>query len=91
LDELGHLFAHSATGIQSAFRSDSMGLQPKASGRVSSDQVLTLEAVEQELGLGRHAMREARRKGLKVRRIGRRGYVLGADLIEFIRDNSTCE
>jgi hypothetical protein len=54
-------------------------------GRVSADELLTLEAVEQQLGLGKAAMREARREGLPVRRIGRRGYVLGADIIEFVR------
>ena len=51
--------------------------KPVSSGRISADQVLTLEAVQAELGLGRHALREAQRKGLKVRHIGRRGYVLG--------------
>ena len=49
-------------------------------GRVSADEVLTLEAIREQLGLGQAAMREARKKGLIVRRIGRRGYVLGADL-----------
>lgn len=61
------------------------------SGRISADQILTLEAVRQELGLGSAALREARRKGLKIRRIGRRGYVFGADLIEFIRAQSDAE
>ena len=65
--------------------------KPISTGRISADQVLTLEAVQQELGLGRHALREARRKGLKVRRIGRRGYVLGADLIAFIRDTAASD
>jgi hypothetical protein len=59
------------------------------SGRISADQVLTLEAVKAELGLGAAALREARRKGLRVRRIGRRGYVFGEDLIAFLRDAST--
>jgi hypothetical protein len=57
----------------------------QASGRISADQVLTLDAVRTELGLGIAAMREARRKGLKVRRIGRRKFVFGADLIDFLR------
>jgi hypothetical protein len=43
------------------------------------------------MGLGQAALREARRGGLKVRYVGRRGFVLGADLIDFIRNTAKSE
>ncbi|MCX7429194.1 MAG: hypothetical protein NTW96_26655 [Planctomycetia bacterium] len=58
--------------------------RPTAPGVIEAGPVYTLAEVQQRLQLGSHALREARRAGLKVRRIGRRGYVLGRDLIEFI-------
>jgi hypothetical protein len=35
-------------------------------------------------GMGTHAMREARRSGLRVRRAGRLGFVYGRDFIEWL-------
>jgi hypothetical protein len=54
-------------------------------GEVTADAIYTLAEIQQRLKLGQHAMRMARRAGLKVRRIGRRGYVLGRDVLEFIQ------
>ena len=51
---------------------------------IRSDELLPIEVAQQRLGLGLWAVRQARRKGLKVRRIGRRSYVLGSDLIEYL-------
>jgi len=53
-------------------------------GTVSADEMLTLDAIKHRLGLGVHALRSARRNGLKVRRLGRRSYVLGKDLMDYI-------
>ena len=39
-------------------------------------------------GLGRSAFRQARRAGMPVRYVSRRGYVLGKDLIDWIVANS---
>jgi hypothetical protein len=36
------------------------------------------------MGWGGHALRAARRRGLKIHRCGKRGYVCGADLLHFI-------
>lgn len=55
-----------------------------AAGVVTADALYTLPEIKERLKLGPHALRMARRAGLKVRRIGRRGYVLGRDLIAFI-------
>ncbi len=56
----------------------------KPPGCVSADTLYTLAEIRDRLRLGPQAMREARRAGLVVRRIGRRGYVLGRDLIRFL-------
>ena len=53
-------------------------------GEISADKLYTLAAIKWRLGLGAAALRTARRAGLRVRRIGRRGYVLGRDLIDYI-------
>ena len=53
-------------------------------GEISADRLYTLQEIENRLGLGRAAMRTARRQGLRVRRIGRRGYVLGRDMIDYV-------
>jgi hypothetical protein len=60
-------------------------------GRVSADEVVTLDCLKADMGLGQAALREARRAGLKVRYIGRRGYVLCSDLIEFVRNTAKVE
>ena len=67
----------------------SQTVQP--SGRISADEIWTLNAVETHLGLGAKAMRHARRNGLRVKYIGRRGYVIGADLIAYLRDHAKSE
>lgn len=42
-----------------------------------------LELFEQIAGLGRAALREARRKGLRVRYVHGRAFVLGRDWLEY--------
>jgi hypothetical protein len=36
------------------------------------------------MGWGAHALRAARRRGLKVHRCGKRGYIAGRDLLAFV-------
>jgi hypothetical protein len=76
---------------RSAFNGDSMmpissssHIQSEAPGQISADSLYTLAEVKQRLKLGNYALRQARRAGLQVRRIGRRAYVLGRDLIQFV-------
>jgi len=52
-------------------------------GEIRADAIYTLEEIRQRTGLGHAALRTARRNGLAVKRIGRRGYVLGRDLIQY--------
>jgi hypothetical protein len=59
--------------------------RPDSPGHVTADAVYTLDEIQRRLQLGQHALRMARRAGLKVRRIGRRGYVLGRDVLEFVQ------
>ncbi|MFA7462984.1 MAG: hypothetical protein WCY59_07570 [Anaerovoracaceae bacterium] len=57
-----------------------------APGEIRGDGMYTLQEIRERLGLGTYALREARRRGLPVRRIGRRAYVLGKDLLAFAAD-----
>ncbi len=58
--------------------------RPRSSGLISADCLYTLSEIQLRLGMGIHAMRMARRSGLKVRRVGRRSYVLGKDVMEYV-------
>ncbi len=58
--------------------------RPDLPGLVTADSLYTLPEIQERLKLGQHAMRQARRAGLRVRRIGRRGYVLGRDVMAFV-------
>ncbi len=58
--------------------------QSAPGGVISADAAYSLEQVKFRLGLGTAALRTARRKGLVVRRIGRRSFVMGRDLLEFL-------
>lgn len=55
---------------------------------VREDEIVPLAELDARLGLGPSAIRTARRQGLKVRRIGRRKFVLGRDLIAFLESRS---
>ena len=66
--------------------------RPDAPGLIAVDCLYTLAEIRQRLKLGQHAMRQARRAGLRVRRIGRRRYVLGRDVLEFLqREEGDCD
>ncbi len=56
----------------------------EAEGRITADAMYTLGEISQRMKLGTHALRMARRAGLPVRYIGRRGFVLGKDLIAYV-------
>jgi len=58
--------------------------RPEAPGHVTADSLYTLAKIQDRLKLGQHALRQARRAGLRIRRIGRRGYVLGRDILAFV-------
>ena len=60
-------------------------------GLIDARQAYRLDEVQARLGFGRHAMTEARRKGLIVRAVGKRRFCLGSDIIAFIADAGAVE
>jgi hypothetical protein len=53
-------------------------------GEIRADAVYPLEVFRQRTGLDTWATRQARRAGLRVRRVGRRGFILGTDFIQYL-------
>jgi hypothetical protein len=62
-----------------------MAVATRKAGEINADSLYTLDEVQARLGLGKWAIRTARREGLVVKRIGRRGYVHGRDLIDWFQ------
>ena len=52
-------------------------------GLITADSLYTMEELSARLRVCRKALLVARRKGLKVKRLGCRGYVLGRDVFEW--------
>jgi len=57
-------------------------------GVVTADALYRLDEFQARMKMGRHAMRQARRDGLRVLYIGRQAYVRGADALEFFAAHS---
>lgn len=53
-------------------------------GVISSSELYTLDEFMKRSRLGAWAVRMARRDGLPILRIGRRGYVRGSDVIAYL-------
>lgn len=53
-------------------------------GFIDGNAIYTLAEFQARLRLKRAAMRQARRSGLRVRRFGRQGFVLGRDAIAWL-------
>ncbi|MCA9040924.1 MAG: hypothetical protein KDA65_11300 [Planctomycetaceae bacterium] len=51
---------------------------------VQPDELYPLQTFMELTGLGTRALRTMRRAGLKVRRVGGRGFILGRDFIEHL-------
>lgn len=58
---------------------------PATPGVIRADEVYRLDEVRRRLGLNDDALRAARRAGLKARKIGRRKFYIGSELIEYVR------
>lgn len=52
-------------------------------GSIRADEVLPLEVLRQRFGIGSKSVASMRRAGLPIRRLGRQGFVLGADILDF--------
>lgn len=55
----------------------------RLNGVVSGGELYTLSQIKVRLGVSDAAMRQLRRKGLPIIRVGRRGYASGKQVIEF--------
>ena len=63
--------------------------QTKEPGVIRDGETYTLAELERRSGLGRFAMRQLRRRGLVVRRISGRAFILGADFNRFLLEATT--
>ncbi len=54
-------------------------------GAVAAGELYTLTELKRRLNLKDYAIRRARQRGLKVRKIGRVAYVLGRDVIDHLK------
>ena len=57
---------------------------PSVSGTILPDALYRLDEAAARMGWGVHALRAARRRGLRVHRSGKRGYITGKDLLAFV-------
>lgn len=65
---------------------------PQATGRIEPQTLYSLEEFKQVSGMGNWALRQARKAGLKMLKIGNRKFVKGQAFIDFLdtqNDNST--
>ena len=58
-------------------------------GVIRADCCYDLQQVKNRLGLGAAAIRTARRRGLVVRRVGRKSFILGSDILAYIAEHAT--
>ncbi|TWU20911.1 hypothetical protein [Bythopirellula polymerisocia] len=56
-------------------------------GCIRSDAVYSLNHLKEFHNLGAHALREARRNGLLVRKVGRKHFVLGHDWLTYVSEH----
>lgn len=57
------------------------------SGSINQGEIYTLKEIKARLGLGKYALNQARERGLIVRRIGKRVFVTGEDVANFLRNS----
>ena len=55
---------------------------------IEVDTICPLQVIKDRLGLGAAAFRTTQRKGLLVRRLGRRSFVLGADVRRILEEHA---
>lgn len=72
-------------------RGDLMGKQADHPGVIRADELYVKAELQARLGIGESAWRAARRNGLPVRRLGNLRFVLGEDLIEYVREKGNLE
>ena len=63
----------------------------RAPGFIELNAVYTMAEFQARTGLGKSAMRAARRKGMRVLYAGRNAFVLGSDFVEFLTHSDARE
>ena len=58
--------------------------QPVAVGEIRKDATYTLKEFKRRLGIGDAAVRQMKKEGLPLRKIGKAKYVMGEDWFEFV-------
>ena len=61
---------------------------PDVPGVIVADELYTLQEFQRRMRLGAAATRQARRQGLILRKIGRRKYLLGRDILDWLESTS---
>lgn len=56
-------------------------------GAVTRDEVLSLAEFSKRTGMGPAAIRNASRRGLIVRRVGKRSFILGRDFLDYVAEH----
>lgn len=64
---------------------------PKVPGVLRSDELYTLAELEARLKVGSWGLRMARRAGLRMYKMGKRKFVLGADVIAYLQSRALPE
>jgi len=62
--------------------------QLSAVGEIRKDATYTLKEFKRRLGIGDAAIRQMKREGLPLRKIGKAKYVMGEDWFEFVDKHS---
>ncbi len=70
---------------QSNQRRRPAGPHTDVSGKIVPEALYRIDEIAARMGWGDHALRAARRRGLKVLKSGKRCYVIGSDLLDFVR------
>ena len=60
-----------------------MAIATKKPGEIVRGALYTLDELNDRMGLGKAALRRARREGLVIKRIGRRGYCTGDSILDW--------
>ena len=66
-----------------------MTTEEVVNSEIAKDRSYSLDDFKDRTGLGNAGLRNARRSGLKVRYAHNRGFVLGADWIQYLEDQTT--
>ena len=65
-------------------------MEGKTPQLIESDTAYGLDEFRRRTGLeAEHSFRKAKRAGLRIARLGRKQYIVGADWIRFLQQNAT--